>query len=149
MPPLSSLAGILDSPVASSNGSTVMGHGSGQRTLPDISLGSLGSSFHSDDDYHERERKHDRRGDRDEGPGASRGEYHVTRCLLRTKYGRKKSEWSADVFSEPALHPRNVYATGQPACVGPAVGVAQHSAARRRCTPAIAIHASRERRERR
>lgn len=47
MPPISSLAGILDSPVASSNGSTVVGGGG---TLPDISLGSLGSSFHSADD---------------------------------------------------------------------------------------------------
>ncbi|KAL1412952.1 hypothetical protein Q8F55_000701 [Vanrija albida] len=45
MQPLSSLAGIgvLDSPNASSNGSTVVQ----SRTLPDISLGSLGSSFHS------------------------------------------------------------------------------------------------------
>lgn len=49
MPPLSSLAGILDSPVQSSNGSTLLGQSSG-RTLPDISLGSLGSSFHSADD---------------------------------------------------------------------------------------------------
>lgn len=48
MPPLSSLAGILDSPAPSSNGSTIIGsRGAGGGTLPDISLGSLGSSFHS------------------------------------------------------------------------------------------------------
>lgn len=46
MPPVSSLAGILDSPVASSNGSTVLGNGN-STTLPDVSLASLGSSFHS------------------------------------------------------------------------------------------------------
>lgn len=47
MPPVSSLAGILDSPAASSNGSTVVGGNAGTSTLPDISLASLGSSFHS------------------------------------------------------------------------------------------------------
>lgn len=54
MQPLSSLAGIgvLDSPNVSSNGSTVV-----QRTLPDITLGSLGSSFHSaeEGDYDDRQ----------------------------------------------------------------------------------------------
>lgn len=47
MPPVSSLAGILDSPVASSNGSTVVGGDGSSTTLPDVSLASLGSSFHS------------------------------------------------------------------------------------------------------
>lgn len=51
MPPLSSLTGVLDSPAPSGNGSTTVKNSS----LPDISLGSLGSSFHSegDDDYDE------------------------------------------------------------------------------------------------
>ena len=43
----SSLAAFLNSPAASSNGSTIQANG---RTLPDISLGSLGSSFRSDDE---------------------------------------------------------------------------------------------------
>lgn len=46
MPPISSLTGVLDSPAPSGNGSTTVKNSS----LPDISLGSLGSSFHGDDD---------------------------------------------------------------------------------------------------
>lgn len=46
MPPISSLAGVLDSPAPSGNGSTTVKNSS----LPDISLGSLGSSFHSEGD---------------------------------------------------------------------------------------------------
>lgn len=50
MPPISSLTGVLDSPAPSGNGSTTVKNSS----LPDISLGSLGSSFHSEgDDFDE------------------------------------------------------------------------------------------------
>jgi hypothetical protein len=46
MAPSSSLAALLHSPAASSNDSTIIANG---KTLPDITLGSLGSSFRSDD----------------------------------------------------------------------------------------------------
>lgn len=49
MPPISSLTGVLDSPAPSGNGSTTVKNSS----LPDISLGSLGSSFHSEADFDE------------------------------------------------------------------------------------------------
>ncbi len=42
----SSLTALLHSPAASSNDSTIIANG---KTLPDITLGSLGSSFRSDD----------------------------------------------------------------------------------------------------
>jgi hypothetical protein len=66
-PPVSSLAGILDSP----GGQSSNGHG---RTLPDISLGSLGSSFHSEDGDHPPYRRE--RGERGDAEGSmpSRGE---------------------------------------------------------------------------
>lgn len=46
MPPVSSLAALLHSPNVSLNDSTIMANG---KTLPDITLGSLGSSFRSED----------------------------------------------------------------------------------------------------
>ena len=46
MAPASSLTALLHSPAASSNDSTILANG---KTLPDITLGSLGSSFRSDD----------------------------------------------------------------------------------------------------
>jgi hypothetical protein len=51
MPPASSLHALLGSPAASANDSTVLG-----RTLPDITLGSLGSSFRSEDEDERRDR---------------------------------------------------------------------------------------------
>ncbi|KAK4687765.1 hypothetical protein P7C73_g2352, partial [Tremellales sp. Uapishka_1] len=53
MAPQSSLTALLHSPAASSNGSTIQGNA---RTLPDISLGSLGSSFRSEDQEQEQQR---------------------------------------------------------------------------------------------
>ncbi|WVQ80511.1 hypothetical protein IAT38_002616 [Cryptococcus sp. DSM 104549] len=47
MPPASSLAALMASPATSHGDATVMGNG---QTLPDISLGSLGSSFKSEDE---------------------------------------------------------------------------------------------------
>ncbi|WVF69243.1 hypothetical protein IAT40_004019 [Kwoniella sp. CBS 6097] len=47
MPPTSNLAALMASPATSSGDATVLPHG---QTLPDISLGSLGSSFRSEDE---------------------------------------------------------------------------------------------------
>ncbi|KAK8858516.1 hypothetical protein IAR55_002743 [Kwoniella newhampshirensis] len=47
MPPTSSLAALMASPATSGGDATVLAHG---QTLPDISLGSLGSSFRSEDE---------------------------------------------------------------------------------------------------
>jgi hypothetical protein len=49
--PASSLHALLGSPAASASNETING-----RTLPDITLGSLGSSFRSEDDEERRER---------------------------------------------------------------------------------------------
>nr|XP_018262463.1 uncharacterized protein I303_05480 [Kwoniella dejecticola CBS 10117]OBR84621.1 hypothetical protein I303_05480 [Kwoniella dejecticola CBS 10117] len=50
MPPASSLAALMASPATSGGDATVLAHG---QTLPDISLGSLGSSFRSEDEERE------------------------------------------------------------------------------------------------
>ncbi|WVR06279.1 hypothetical protein IAU60_003309 [Kwoniella sp. DSM 27419] len=47
MAPASSLAALMASPATSGGNSTLMAHG---QTLPDVSLGSLGSSFKSEED---------------------------------------------------------------------------------------------------
>lgn len=49
--PASSLTALLASPNASTSNETVIG-----RTLPDITLGSLGSSFRSEDEDERRDR---------------------------------------------------------------------------------------------
>lgn len=53
MAPASGLTGLLDSPAASHNDSTILGGG---KTLPDVTLGSLGSSFRSEDEDERRYR---------------------------------------------------------------------------------------------
>ncbi|WWD18405.1 hypothetical protein CI109_102855 [Kwoniella shandongensis] len=63
MPPTSSLAALMASPATSGGDATVLAHG---QTLPDISLGSLGSSFRSED---EERRELERR----PGPGGALG----------------------------------------------------------------------------
>ncbi|WWC88754.1 uncharacterized protein L201_003667 [Kwoniella dendrophila CBS 6074] len=50
MAPASSLAALMASPATSGGDATVLAHG---QTLPDISLGSLGSSFRSEDEERE------------------------------------------------------------------------------------------------
>lgn len=47
MPPSNTLAALMASPATSGGDATVMANG---QTLPDISLGSLGSSFKSDEE---------------------------------------------------------------------------------------------------
>lgn len=98
MPPASSLTALLDSP-APSNDDTILGGG---RTLPDVTLGSLGSSFRSEDEDERRARL-----DRPAARGKCvKGRYHgpgvLSWCAVR-----QRKEIGIDIAnSTPTTHDR-------------------------------------------
>ncbi|WVQ72827.1 hypothetical protein IAR50_002388 [Cryptococcus sp. DSM 104548] len=79
MPPASSMAALMASPTTSRGDATLMADG---QTLPDISLGSLGSSFRSEDEderlKHERETLNPSSRARRQSPEASQSQSNTT-----------------------------------------------------------------------